>query len=106
MKYVAPHWLPGGQLQTIWPALYARRALGPRPEYRRERWDTPDGDFVDVDFLKDGIDARVPRPLLVVRRRACLLWIPRPDRFSTGSQTGSINRPAKCGLFCLSHFAT
>jgi len=66
MKYVAPRWLPGGQLQTIWPALYARRALGPRPEYRRERWDTPDGDFVDVDFLQDGIDARVPRPLLVV----------------------------------------
>ena len=66
MKYVAPRWLPGGQLQTIWPALYARRVLGPRPEYRRERWDTPDGDFVDVDFLQDGIDARVPRPLLVV----------------------------------------
>lgn len=66
MKYVAPRWLPGGQLQTIWPALYARRVLGPRPKYRRERWDTPDGDFVDVDFLQDGIDARVPRPLLVV----------------------------------------
>ena len=66
MKYIAPRWLPGGQLQTIWPALYARRVFGPRPEYRRERWDTPDGDFVDVDFLQDGVVDDAPRPLLVV----------------------------------------
>ncbi len=76
MKYVAPRWLPGGQLQTIWPALASRRVFGPRPVYRRERWDTPDGDFVDVDFLDDGAqpppslqrDAKPApeRPLLVV----------------------------------------
>lgn len=52
MNYVAPAWLPGGHLQTIWPALYARRALGPRPQYQRERWATPDGDFIDVDWMK------------------------------------------------------
>jgi uncharacterized protein len=52
MQYLAPHWLPGGQLQTIWPALFARRHFGPQPEYRRERWDTPDGDFIDVDFAQ------------------------------------------------------
>ena len=51
MKYVAPWWLPGGNLQTIWPALYARRVKGAPPQYRRERWTTPDGDFIDVDFL-------------------------------------------------------
>ena len=51
MKYVAPLWLPGGQLQTIWPALFARRVQGMPPVYRRERWDTPDGDFIDVDYL-------------------------------------------------------
>ncbi|MDM0115649.1 alpha/beta fold hydrolase [Variovorax sp. J22R133] len=51
MDYVAPHWLPGGNLQTIWPALYSRRREGPVPQYRRERWNTPDGDFIDVDFL-------------------------------------------------------
>ena len=51
MNYVAPVWLPGGNLQTIWPALYARRVLGPHPQYRRERWTTPDADFIDVDFL-------------------------------------------------------
>ena len=68
MKYVAPAWLPGGQLQTIWPALYSRRGVGPRPEYRRVRWDTPDGDFVDVDFLHDGVCGPdgAARPLLVV----------------------------------------
>jgi predicted alpha/beta-fold hydrolase len=49
--YRAPWWLPGGNLQTIWPALYARRYFGAHPQYRRERWDTPDGDFVDVDWL-------------------------------------------------------
>jgi predicted alpha/beta-fold hydrolase len=63
-EYVAPGWLPGGHLQTIWPALYARRTGGPLPMYRRERWDTPDGDFIDVDF----VDAPVPgaAPLLVL----------------------------------------
>jgi predicted alpha/beta-fold hydrolase len=50
MQYRAPRWLPGGQAQTIWPALFARRYFGPKPHYRRERWDTPDGDFIDVDF--------------------------------------------------------
>jgi len=52
MNYTAPAWLPGGNLQTIWPALYARRAFGPRPHFRRERWNTPDGDFIDVDWLQ------------------------------------------------------
>ena len=46
----APRWLPGGNLQTIWPALFARRFDGAAPVYRRERWATPDGDFIDVDW--------------------------------------------------------
>jgi uncharacterized protein len=46
----APRWLPGGHLQTIWPALYGKRVLGPHPIYQRERWTAPDGDFIDVDF--------------------------------------------------------
>ncbi len=50
MNYQAPAWLPGGQTQTIWPALFSRRGFGPAPRYARQRWDTPDGDFVDVDF--------------------------------------------------------
>jgi predicted alpha/beta-fold hydrolase len=64
MDYVAPRWLPGGNLQTIWPALYARRVEAPLPEYRRERWVTPDGDFIDVDFIH--ATRTGPRPLLVL----------------------------------------
>jgi predicted alpha/beta-fold hydrolase len=45
--YRAPRWLPGGHAQTIYPVLFAPR---PRVAYRRERWTTPDGDFVDVDW--------------------------------------------------------
>jgi predicted alpha/beta-fold hydrolase len=53
MNYVAPLWLPGGNLQTIWAALAARRGLGSPPVYHRERWTTPDADFIDVDWLKE-----------------------------------------------------
>lgn len=64
MQYVAPLWLPGGNLQTIWPALYARRVDAPLPAYRRERWNTPDGDFIDVDFLDAAGPG--PKPLLIL----------------------------------------
>ncbi|WP_185546087.1 YheT family hydrolase [Variovorax sp. KBW07] len=66
MDYAAPRWLPGGNLQTIWAALYARRFDGPAPVYRRERWTTPDGDFVDVDFVDAPASASVARPPLLV----------------------------------------
>jgi len=39
-------------MQTIWPALYSSRALNGSPRYRRERWTTPDQDFIDVDWLE------------------------------------------------------
>jgi len=47
--YRAPLWLPGGNLQTLYPALLARR---PAVRYRRQRWDTPDGDFIDLDWAE------------------------------------------------------
>jgi len=46
--YRAPCWLPGGHLQTLYRALTARRA---KIGYRRERWDTPDRDFIDLDWI-------------------------------------------------------
>jgi predicted alpha/beta-fold hydrolase len=60
--YRAPRWLPGGNAQTIWPALASRRP--PAMSWRRERWDTPDGDFVDVDFI-DSPDAGAPMAVLM-----------------------------------------
>ena len=51
MKYIAPIWLPGGNLQTIWAATQSAKSLKSAANpYRRERWETPDGDFIDVDF--------------------------------------------------------
>ena len=69
--YRAPRWLPGGNLQTIWPALVSRQPPLREPRYRRERWATPDGDFIDVDFaqadLADDAGAVTPgTPLLVM----------------------------------------
>jgi predicted alpha/beta-fold hydrolase len=52
VSYRAPWWLPGRHLQTVYPALVLR----PRPpRYRREQWNTPDGDRIDVDRI-DGPD--------------------------------------------------
>ncbi len=49
LHYKAPRWLPGGNLQTLWAATLSRRHLGAPPQFTRERWATPDGDFIDVD---------------------------------------------------------
>jgi predicted alpha/beta-fold hydrolase len=59
MEYRAPLWLPGGHLQTIYPALAIAR---PPVAYRRERWDTHDGDFIDVDF----VDGEPGQPMVVL----------------------------------------
>ncbi len=44
--YEAPAWLPGGHAQTIYPALLPPQAI----RFSRERWETPDGDFIDLDW--------------------------------------------------------
>ena len=65
----APWWLPGGHLQTIWPSMFSRSTIGDAPAFRRERWTTPDEDFIDVDFLIDPLDTTADaatRPLLVL----------------------------------------
>ena len=50
-EYLAPWWLPGGHLQTIY-ARWLNRASDLR--LRRERWETPDNDFIDLDWLDAG----------------------------------------------------
>jgi predicted alpha/beta-fold hydrolase len=68
MQYQAPWWLPGGNLQTIWSARYARTGRGAPIAYRRERWTTPDGDFLDADWLDASAapPAGAHAPLLVM----------------------------------------
>jgi predicted alpha/beta-fold hydrolase len=65
-NYCAPWWLPGGNAQTIYAAKFARRYSGRRPRWTRERWDTPDGDFVDLDWHEDDEQIAKDAPLLVL----------------------------------------
>ena len=50
MSYKSPWWLPGGHLQTLLPAL----APAPLVVWRRERWATPDDDFIELDWAGSG----------------------------------------------------
>ncbi len=59
-SYTAPWWLPGGHLQTIVAALLP----APRIAWRRERWETPDGDFIDLDWA--GGDENPDGPLVAL----------------------------------------
>ena len=53
-------WVPGGHAQTLWAKFFRRR----QPLLaRRQRWATPDGDFVDV--YRTAADQRSPRLLLL-----------------------------------------
>ncbi|WP_295625028.1 hydrolase [uncultured Nitrosomonas sp.] len=56
--YKAPSWLPGGNIQTLYPYF-----IKPAPlfAYRRERWELDDGDFVDVDWT----DGSAGSPLVI-----------------------------------------
>ena len=57
--YRASGLLTNRHVNTIFGARLTRR---PSVAYRRERWDTPDGDFIDVDF----VDGPVTAPLVVL----------------------------------------
>lgn len=61
-QFRAPWWQPGGHVQTIWAALCAKG--GESPAWRRERWDTPDGDFIDIDFSSGLTSASAPTLVL------------------------------------------
>ncbi len=63
IAYRAPRWLPGGHAQTLYPLL-----IRPDPlPYHRERWETPDGDFIDLDWnVAPAPGHSASRPLLVL----------------------------------------
>jgi uncharacterized protein len=46
LSYRAPWWLPGGHVQTLYAVALGKRIPA---RFARERWRTPDGDFIDVD---------------------------------------------------------
>ena len=64
-NYRPAWWVPGAHAQTLYGKVVrqSRHAPPPDPRYRTERWDTPDGDFVDVVRLDVGSHA--PRLVLL-----------------------------------------
>ena len=60
-------WVPGAHAQTVWGKLFRRPPVQlTRAHTRRLRWETPDGDFVDVVRLDPAGDAATaPRLLLL-----------------------------------------
>ena len=65
--YRAPWWLPGGNLQTLYAPLLNRALLPARGVcFARERWATPDGDFVDIDRIAGQASVSAAAPLVVM----------------------------------------
>ena len=58
--YSPAWWIPGGHLQTLWGKLFRRQTPAPTVV---ERWDTPDGDFLEIHRL--ATDRGAPRVLLL-----------------------------------------
>ncbi|MEO6422159.1 MAG: alpha/beta fold hydrolase, partial [Candidatus Nitrotoga sp.] len=54
--YVAPAWLPGGHLQTIYTNLFITT---PHVDFRRERLELEDSDFLDFDWIDGNANAPV-----------------------------------------------
>ncbi|HYU52088.1 MAG TPA: hypothetical protein VEK37_04055, partial [Gemmatimonadaceae bacterium] len=57
--YSPAWWIPGGHLQTLWGKFFRRQPLAPTV---LERWNTPDGDFLEVHRLS----ARPGAPRLLI----------------------------------------
>ena len=58
--YSPAWWIPGGHLQTLWGKLFRQQAAAPTV---LERWDTPDGDFVELHRVR--AEPGAPRVLLL-----------------------------------------
>ncbi|MFN8804712.1 MAG: alpha/beta hydrolase, partial [Bacteroidota bacterium] len=53
IRYQAPRFLFNRHVETIYPALFRRV---PDINYQRERIFTSDGDFLDLDWVRNGSD--------------------------------------------------
>ena len=58
--YRPPPWLPNGHAQTLYPLL-----IRPQPlTWKRQRWTTPDDDFIDLDWHEADANSGVQSDLL------------------------------------------
>ncbi len=62
IRYQSPSWLPEGHSQTVYPSLWAPK---PVVQYWRQRFEVPDGDFIDFDFNFD-TNLEMPRKAFVL----------------------------------------
>jgi uncharacterized protein len=62
-RFQPAFWLAGPHLQTL-----AGKFLRPRVQLHisRERWTTPDGDFLDLDFTPENLGSRASAPLVLI----------------------------------------
>ncbi|MFN2635517.1 MAG: hydrolase [Gemmatimonadaceae bacterium] len=58
--YAPAWWIPGGHLQTLWGKFFRRQTPAATV---MERWDTPDGDFLEIHRLRAAAEA--PRLMLL-----------------------------------------
>ena len=68
LPYRAPRWLPGGHAQTIHAATWVPR---PPVTFWRDRWETPDFDFIELDWVENNatelkLDQPDESPLVVL----------------------------------------
>lgn len=62
--YMPPFWLPEGQSQTIFPSVF-RKVEG--FNYLRQRIETPDGDFLDIDLSdRKSLNQQLTKSLIIL----------------------------------------
>ena len=62
LPYRAPWWAGNAHIQTILPALIPVSM----PAYQRERWDTPDDDFIDLDWVNKNLLTQPNQRLIIL----------------------------------------
>jgi len=86
----APSWLADGHVHTLYGALFAARH---RIAFARARVDTPDGDFIDMDWAAPGVfaqrvDGRLVAPDVALTATAAHRWM-QPQDWTALAQSGT-----------------
>ncbi len=101
-SYKSPFWMRNGHIATIIPSIF-RKVEG--VDYKRERIDTPDGDFLDLDWIKNssknlviishGLEGSSQRPYALGMARHFDLQGWDVLAWNCRSCSGEINRTAR-----------